>query len=84
MPADCVDQRERFPVRADQDVLTVVERVFVANDPASAAAELARGLVDRHPNAAARECHRSRHAGVTAADDADRSPACGIVHVLTP
>jgi hypothetical protein len=66
-----VDQMQRLFVRAEQDVLAVIERPAFELDRARTSTQGPAGLVerDRHPGFGQRQCGST--AGPAAADDRD-------------
>ncbi len=67
--ADLAHQPQRLAVRADQDVLAVVEIDAIYAHAARAAAQAARSFEDRGADAALREGDRSSESGPAGADD---------------
>ena len=67
--ADLAHQPQRLAVRADEDMLAVVEVDAVYAHAARAAAQAARGFEDRYADAALGEGDRGSESGPAGADD---------------
>jgi len=73
--ADLAHQPQRLAIRADQDVLAVVEVDSVDGDAPRPTPQAARGFENRYAKAALREGDRSSESGPAAADNRDATQA---------